>query len=44
MTFIGGGADDNTSGDDKGVHQHKKDFKKVSFNVAMVGRGPISRE
>lgn len=44
MTFIGGGADVDASGDDKGVHQHKKDYKKVSFTVAMVGRGPISRE
>ena len=43
MSFMmmSGGADDSTSGDDKGVHQHhlKKDVKKVSFNVAMVRSG-----
>ena len=37
MEFVSGGPDNSTSGDDKGIHQHhKKDVKKVSFNVAMV--------
>jgi hypothetical protein len=38
MAFIGGGSNDSSSGDDKGVHLHiKKDIKRASFNVALVG-------
>ena len=42
--FVSGGSDNSTSGDDKGIHQHhKKDVKKVSFNVAMVWERWVSR-